>query len=47
MDTDSFMINIKIEDFYKDITSDIEKRFDRSNYEVNRPFPTGNVIGLM
>ena len=50
MDTDSFMMNIKTEDFYKDIYNDVEKRFDTSNYEVDRPLPTGKnkkVIGLM
>ena len=50
MDTDSFIIHIKTEDFYKDVANDVEKRFDTSNYEVNRPLPTGknkNVIGLM
>ena len=50
MDTDSFVINIKTEDFYEDIANDVEKRFDTSNYEVNRPLPTGKnkkVIGLM
>ena len=50
VDTDSFIINIKTEDFYKDIANDVEKRFDTSNYEVDRPFPTGKnkkVIGLM
>ena len=50
MDTDSFIMHIKTEDFYKDIASDVEKRFDTSNYEVNRPLPTGKnkrVIGLM
>ena len=41
MDTDSFVINIKTEDFYKDIANDVEKRFDTSNYEVDRPLPTG------
>ena len=49
MDTDSFIIHIKTEDFYKDIADDLEKRFDASNYEVNRPLPTGKnkkVIGL-
>ena len=43
-------MNIKTEDFYKDIVNDVEKRFDTSNYEVNRPLPTGKnkkVIGLM
>ena len=50
MDTDSFIMNIKAEDFYKDIANDVEKRFDTSNYEVDRPLPTGKnkkVIGLM
>ena len=50
MDTDSFVMNIKTNDFYEDIANDVEKRFDTSNYEVNRPLPTGRnkkVIGLM
>ena len=41
MDTDSFVMNIKTKDFYKDISSDVDKRFDTSHYEVNRPLPTG------
>ena len=41
MDTDSFVMNMKTKDFYKDIFSDIDKRFDTSNYEVNRLLPTG------
>ena len=50
MDTDSFIINIKAENFYKNIADDVEKKFDTSNYEVNRPLPKGknkNVIGLI
>ena len=50
MDTDSFVMHIKTNDFYKDIASDVENRFDTSNYEVNIPLPTGKnkkVIGLM
>ena len=50
IDTDSFIINIKTNDFYEDIASDVENRFDTSNYEVNRPLPMGKnkkVIGLM
>ena len=50
MDTDSFIMNIKTNDFYEDIASDVENRFDTSNYEVNRPLPIGKnkkVIGLM
>ena len=35
MGTDSFVMNIKTENFYKDISNDVEKRFDTSNYEVN------------
>ena len=31
-DTDSFVINIKTEGFYKDIAEDVEKMFDTSNY---------------
>ena len=37
MDTDSFIMNIKTNDFYEDIANDVENRFDKSNYEVNRP----------
>ena len=37
MDNDSFIMNIKTEDFYKDIGNDVEKRFDTSNYEVAIP----------
>ena len=37
MDTDSFLIYIKTEDVYEDIVDDGEKRFDTSNYEVDRP----------
>ena len=50
MDTDSFIMHIKKKDFYKDIADGVEKRFDTSNYEVNRPLPIGKnkkVIGLM
>ena len=50
MDTDSFIINIKTEDFNEEIADDVEKRFDTSNYEANRPLPKGKnkkVIGLV
>ena len=51
MDTDSFVIHIKTEDFYEDIANDVEKWFDTSNYDENdkRPLPIGKnkkVIGL-
>ena len=56
MDTDSFIMNIKANDFYKDIANDVENRFDTSNYEVNtsgtnalarRPLPTGKKKKLL
>ena len=50
MDTDSFLMHIKTEDFYEDIPDDVEKRFDTSNYEYNTPSPKGKnkkFIGLM
>ena len=39
IDTDSFIIYIKTEDFYKDIVNDVEKWFDTSNYseDDNKP----------
>ena len=49
MDTDSFTMNIKTNDFYKDISDDLDNRFDTSNCEVKRPLLMGKkrVIGLM
>ena len=50
MDTDSFVVNIKTKDFYEDISQDVNKRFDTSNYTFDRPLPMGinkKVIGLM
>ena len=43
MDTDSFVVNIKTKDFYKDISQDV-------NFTFDRPLSTGinkKVIGLM
>ena len=37
MDMDSFVVNIKTKDFYKDISQDVNKRFDTSNYTFDRP----------
>ena len=50
IDTDSFIISIKREDFYEDIADDVEKRFDTSSYETNRPLCRGKnkkVLGLI
>ena len=41
MDTDSFIVYVKTDDIYKDITEDVESKFDISNYELDRPFPKG------
>ena len=43
MDTGSFVIHIKTEDFYKDIANDVKKLFDTSNYDENdkRPLQIG------
>ena len=46
----SFIVYIKTDDINKDITEDIETRFDTSNYELDRPLPKGKnkkLIGLM
>ena len=43
-DTDSFIIYIKTEDFFEDISNYVEKWFDTSNYNKNdeRPLPIRN-----
>ena len=50
MDTDSFVMDIKTDDFYKDIADNVDKWFDTSNYDKNdnRPLEIGKnkkVIG--
>ena len=51
VDTDSFVIYLETDDFYKDIANDVEKRFDTSNYDEKdeRPLLIGKnkkVLGL-
>ena len=46
MDTDSFVIYMKTNDFYKDIASDVENRFDTSNYEANTSETTAEPSSL-
>ena len=41
MDTDSFIMNIKTNYFYKDLSDDVDNRFDTSNFDVKRPLPIG------
>ena len=52
MDTDSFIIHIKTEDFYKDIADDVKKWFETSNYSEDDKIPLlggmrKKVVGLM
>ena len=35
------IVYIKTDDIYKDITQDVETKFDTSNYELNRPLLKG------
>ena len=41
MDTGSFIMHGKTEDFYEDIANDVEKNYDTCNYTVERPLPIG------
>ena len=50
-DTDSLMYEIQTEEFYKDISADVKRRFDTSNYPTNHPsgIPSGfkkKVLGM-
>ena len=50
MNTDSFIVHVKIDDIYKDIAENVEIRFDISNFDIDKPLPKGKkkkVIGLM
>ena len=52
MDTESFVIHIKTEDFYEQIANDVKKQFDTSNYteDDKRPLPRDmnkKVIGFL
>ena len=45
-----FIVYIKTDNIYEDITEDVERRYDASNYELNRQLPKGKnkkVIGVM
>ena len=51
MDTNSFVINVETEDFYKDIANDVDKWFDTSNYDEKGERPLAieknkKVIGM-
>ena len=40
-DADSFIINVKTKNFYKDISDNVIERFDTSDYIHDRPLPIG------
>ena len=42
MDTDSFVMHSKTEDFYKDISADVDRWFDTSNFDINNNGPLEN-----
>ena len=39
MDTANFIVHVKTDDIYKDITENVETRFGISNFELYKPFP--------
>ena len=52
IDTDSFIFHVETEDFYKDISNDVDNRFDTSAYskDLNMSLPIGKnkkVLGMM
>ena len=44
MDTNSFVHEIELKDFYKDVAKNTDKKFDTSGYSKNdeKPLPIGN-----
>ena len=50
MDKDGFIVPVKTDCIYKDIAEDFEKRFDTSNFEIDRQLTIGKnktLTGLM
>ena len=43
LNTDNFIVYIKTEDIYGEISKDVETKFDTSNYELDRPLPKGKI----
>ena len=39
MNTDSLIVHVKTDDTYKDISKDVERRFDTSNIELEKVLP--------
>ena len=50
MGTANLIVHVKTEHIYKDIAKDVQKKFDTSNYELERPLPeekNKKVFGLI
>ena len=49
MDTDSFIFYVETEDFYKDISNDVDNKFDTSTYskDLNMSLPIGKNIKVL
>ena len=50
INTGSLILHVKTDNIYKDISEDVETRFDTSNFEIDRLLPKGKnkkVIGLI
>ena len=50
MDTESFIVYVKTDNIYKDIAEYVEKIFDTSNFEIDKPLPkekNEKLIGLI
>ena len=43
MDTDSFIVHVKTDYIYKDITEDVETRLGTSNFELGKALPKGKI----
>ena len=41
INTGSLIVHVKIDSIYRDIPEDIEKRFDTSNFDIERPLLKG------
>ena len=41
LDTDSFVYDINMDNFYANIANDVEARFDTSDYGYSHPLPIG------
>ena len=47
VDTESFIVYIKVDGIHKDVGEDFEVRFDASNYELEAKGENKKLIGLM